>query len=167
MEECEKFIIELKKFSNEILDLGEPINDNRIKEFELKYNVNLPEDYNYIISKINGFSLMSDEVYGIYNVDLVGETLEKVYIYEHNEVYFPQFDYLVPFCPDGGGNFYCFDTRYRTNNNQSCSVIFWTSNYNYNDLDLPEIVYNSFIDCVQEIFIDWTIENYDYEGNEK
>jgi hypothetical protein len=72
----------------------------------------------------------------------------------------------LPFSPDGRGNFYCFDTRDCDNNN-SCSVVFWTSNYEYNDDDQPEQTNLSFSDWIEEVMIEWTLESYNYDGSEK
>lgn len=51
---------------------------------------------------------MGDEVLGIAKnkYDLV-----NAYQFEHYEVINPQYEYLIPFSPDGFGNSYCFDTR--------------------------------------------------------
>ena len=165
MEKVDQFLEELKKFSENILTINDPVKHDKIYEFENKFNLKLPEDYKYLLLKCNGFSLLGDEVYGIYDLNTSFESLESVYLYEHNEVSWPQFDYLVPFSPDGGGNFYCFDTRYISNS--SCLIVFWTSNYEYTKDDMPEVVYQSFIDCIQEVFIDWTLETYDYNGEKR
>ena len=130
MEEVEKFSAEMNKFSPEASDFSEPAEPILIAAFEAATQVTLPTDYKLAISRSNGFSIMGDEVYGILekNVPL---SLDSVYRREHEEVRYPQSDYLAPFSSDGGGNFYCFDSRYRT----SCSVVFWVSNYQYTDTD--------------------------------
>jgi len=74
-----------------------------------------------------------------------------------------QCDYLVPFSPDGGGNHYCFDTR--TINENSCNVVFWQHDYPYSEDDPPEVTNTSFTEWMKEVVIDWTLEDYDYDGN--
>lgn len=106
---------------------------------------------------------MGTEVYGIHNRNKE-ESLESVYYREHSLVKVPQFDHIVPFSPDGQGNFYCFNTRDLTEKGDSCSVIFWVSNYIYGEVDQPEIVNSSFVDWVNEVAIGWTLEDYDYDG---
>ncbi|MGP1535871.1 SMI1/KNR4 family protein [Prevotella heparinolytica] len=38
---------------------------------------------------------------------------------------------MIPFSPDGSGNFYCFDTKVKTKNGDSNQIVFWYSNYIY------------------------------------
>ena len=160
----EKVINELLKFSDEILNLNSPIEDDRINIFENKFKIILPNDFKKFISKINGFTLMGNNVYGF--DENLNESIEKVYQFEHFEVNFPQYDYLVPFCNDGRGNFYCLDTS-KNNNDETCPIIFWVSNYEYSTEDTPEIVNNSFIEWINEVIIDWTLESYNYDGSDK
>ena len=109
---------------------------------------------------------MGDEIYGVQGVE-EPLSLESIYYREHFEVRYPQPTYLVPFSSDGGGNFYCFDTRHLTKDGFSCQVVFWVSNYQYTDEDVPEVVYNSFLDFVDKVLIGWTLKAFDYEGNER
>jgi len=166
MENVDKIIEELKKFTSDVATLGEPASQYDIDSFEKKYDLKLPEDYKYAIRKANGFSVMGDEVYGIHSSN-TPSSLDLVYEREHNAVAYPQFPYIVPFSDDGGGNFYCFDTRQLSKDEQSCFVVFWVSNYQYSDADMPEVVYESFVDFVNEVLIDWTLRDYDYDGNER
>lgn len=160
----EKIINELLKFSSNILELGQPIFDNRVNLFEEKYGIKLPADFRCFINQYNGVCLMGTEVYGF---DITAaESIESVYHYEHFEVIVPQWKHFVPFSPDGGGNFYCFDTNALTEKGD-CSIVFWISNYPYSEQDSPEVVNNSFLEWMQQIAIDWTLESYDYDGNEK
>ena len=114
----------------------------------------------------NGFSLMGDRILGITWSDYEDD-LCSVYKYEHNDVLIPQYKHLVPFCPDGGGNFYCFDTQVSTNGGNSNRIVFWCSNYNYTDSDVPEITHDCLADFINECVIGWTLEEYDYEGNKR
>lgn len=166
MEKVEALIFELRRFSSAIIDLGGPANSTLISAFEQDNNVTLPNDYKLVIAQVNGFNLMGSEVYGVLG-KAHPSSLEINYHYEHFEVKYPQPAYLVNFSPDGGGNFYCFDTRYQTQEGNSCPIVFWLSNYLYAENDAPEVVYDSFIDFVGEVVIDWTVADYDYEGNER
>jgi hypothetical protein len=157
-----KILKHLYKFSPEVLTLGEPLEDIKIVEnFEQKYNLRLPRDYKYLLTKHNGIDLMGVSIYGFAGA----ENLETVYEFEHNEVAYPQYNYFVPFSPDGGGNFYCFDTRYI--NDESCPVVFWTSNYEYSEDDQPELSNESFADWIKEVLIEWTLESCNYDGSDK
>lgn len=151
-------------FSEKIITLNKPASQESIIAVERQYNIKLPEDYLAFIRKINGLSLMGTIVYGV-GEETWQSSLEKNYKLEHEEVANPMYDYLVPFSPDGGGNHYCFDTR--TINENSCNIIFWQHDYAYSAEDSPEITNNSFTEWVKQVVIDWTLEDYDYDGNSK
>jgi len=162
MKELKKVLIELYKFSTEVLTLNNPIQDKSLIEcFEEKFGIILPTDFKEFLCIHNGIDLMGDCIYGLSGT----ENLENVYEFEHNHVVIPQYKYLVPFSPDGGGNFYCFDTR--IHNQNSCPVIFWASNYLYSNEDQPEVVNTTFLSWFREVVIEWTEESYDFDGNEK
>ncbi|WP_071149543.1 SMI1/KNR4 family protein [Bacteroides ndongoniae] len=137
-QKLDKTIAELKQFTSKMLDWRRPVDSALIKRFESAYQVQLPEDYKYLLSITNGFILMGDEVLGI-NWDGTYDLVD-VYRFEHFEVIIPQYKYLIPFSPDGGGNFYCFDTRVKTNGGSSNPIVFWYSSYKYTEADPPEIV---------------------------
>ncbi len=103
----ENIIMELKKISDNIVTLNPPINPILIVGFEKKYQLELPNDYKYLLSQSNGINLMGDEVLGI-TFSNYGYDLTSTYEFEHFNVQIPQFDYLIPFSPDGGGNFLLF-----------------------------------------------------------
>jgi SMI1-KNR4 cell-wall len=157
-------IAELFKFSEEIIEVGNSIQDNRIEEFEKKYNLGMPNDFKIFITKFNGFNLLGNEVYG-FDCD-EAESIENVYYFEHFEVRIPQYSYLVPFSPDGRGNFYCLDTENQLNENK-CPVVFWVSNYEYTVDDTPEIVNINFTEWLRELIFEWVLGDYNYDGSEK
>lgn len=159
-----EIIAELLKFSDRVLHLGPPIEDNRISLFEEKYGLQMPDDFKKFICQYNGIELFSDEVYGFYPDKPL--SIESVYYREHFEVAIPLFDYLVPFSPDGGGNFYCFDTRTHLPEG-SCPVVFWVSNYLYSKDDMPEIVNASFVDWFKQVMLDWTLNIINFDGTKK
>ena len=160
----ESLINEFKKFSDNIIELGHSIDDDRIELFERKYNLKIPRDFRLLISKFNGLNLMGCEVYG-FDKDKA-DSLENVYYFEHFEVVEPQWSHLVPFSPDGGGNFYCLDTS-RITKNETCPIVFWVSNFRYSDVDPPETVNMSFTEWANKVMIEWTLEDYNYDGSEK
>jgi len=160
----ESIITELLKYSDDILEIGNSISDNRINLFEKKYNVILPNDFKEFITKINGFSLLGNGVYGF--DENIAESIEYVYHFEHFEVIYPLPLFLVPFCNDGRGNFYCLDTS-KNNDTGRCPIVFWVSNYEYTNYDLPEIVNDDFMEWVKKEIIEWTFEEYNYDGSEK
>jgi hypothetical protein len=166
MTDMEAVVEELGKFAPDVCEWGNPVNPALVVAFERANGLALPADYRAIVARVNGFSVMGNEVYGLHGPDEPA-SLEAVYRIEHVEVQVPQPAYLVPFSPDGGGNFYCFDTRYSSTATSSCPVVFWVSNYRYTEADPPEVVYPSFLAFVQEVIIAWTLEDYDYEGNER
>lgn len=157
-------IEELTLFSERVLKLNPPINVQKIAEFERQFNVKLPEDYILFLKRFNGISLMGSIVYGI-EEELNPLSLSRNFIVEHREVANPMFDYLIPFSPDGYGSHYCFDIR--TMNNNLCNVVFWQFDYHYTEDDPPEIANASFTEWMKEVVIDWTLQDYDYNGNER
>ena len=110
--EMDEVITELKKFTSRVSTKHDPVDPALIGRFESRFGLKLPEDYKYLLGITNGFSVMGNEVLGMtdesYSYDLF-----KVYQFEHYEVIVPQYEYLIPFSPDGFGNFYCFDTLHQ------------------------------------------------------
>ena len=157
-------ISELEKFSTEIIETGFPLISQDVYDFEKRYNLILPREFKLFLEKYNGFSLMGSKILG-FNRD--ADSIDSVYHYEHKLVGIPQYDYLVPFHNDGRGNFYCHDTRNCSINPETCPVVFWVSNYRYEGTDQPEITNESFSDFIQEVIIDWTLEEYNYDGSKK
>lgn len=164
METIEALIKQLEFFSAELIDLRQPISEEKILEFERKFNFQLPKDYKTFLMAHNGLSLMGITIYGIDNGS-EAFSLEKSYLFEHYEVDHPMPEYLVPFSPDGAGNHYCFDLR--TCSVELCEIVFWQHDLIYDDDNCPEVVNESFTSWVKEVVIDWTLEDYDYSGKKK
>jgi hypothetical protein len=163
MIDIKSIISELQMFSNDILRLNKPAEPSLITDFEEQHQITLPKDYKSLLNHTNGFSLMGSEILGLSN-DGHSYSLESAYQIEHYKVGNPQPKYLVPFHNDGGGNFYCFDTR--TLDANSCKIVFWQYDLDYT-LEEPEIVNDSLVEWIQEIVIDWTLEDYNYDGTER
>jgi hypothetical protein len=166
IEKINEVILELRKFSSNILTLNPPVNPELITQFEKDYCVKLPNDYKYLLSRTNGFNLMGNDILGI-NYKSNNYDLVKVYRIEHFEVMYPQYKYLIPFCPDGGGSFYCFDLNKKTEDGDSCNIVFWYSNYEYTESDPPEITHSCLADFINECIIGWTLDVYNYDGSNK
>lgn len=159
-----KVLEELDRFSGTIVTIGNPLIEKDVLAFETQYSLVLPNDFKIFLKRYNGFSLMGAEILGFNRNQ---NSIDTVYNYEHTLVAVPQYHYLVPFNNDGRGNFYCHDTRYCERNPKNCPVIFWVSNYIYSETDQPEVTHNSFSDFVQDVLIDWTLEDYNYDGSDK
>ena len=165
-QEMDEVIVELQKFTPQVLDWRQPVNSVLIECFESRFNVKLPEDYKYLLNVTNGFSLMGDVVLGMTD-EQYGEDLFSVYQFEHFEVVVPQYKHLIPFSPDGGGNFYCFDTHVKTNGGDSNQIVFWYSNYEYSESDPPEVTHQSLADYIKNWIIALTLEDYGYNGDRR
>ena len=165
-QEMDEVIAELQKFTSRILDWREPVNPILIERFEATFGVKLPEDYKYLLSITNGFSLMGDNVLGVIDKEK-NYDLFMCYNIEHFEVVVPQYKHLIPFSPDGGGNFYCFDTHVKTNGGDSNQIVFWYSNYEYSESDPPEVTHQSLADYIKNWIIALTLEDYDYNGDRR
>lgn len=145
---------QLRDFKDEVITFYPGIKEELISEFEQNLELKLPDDYKEFLRISNGLELLSTTIYGISNNF---EDLFEVYNREHKLVKVPMSKTILPFSPDGGGNFYCFDSETLTE--KSCKVVFWTSNYPYTAEDPPEVCNDSFNDWVQEVVINWTKED--------
>jgi cell wall assembly regulator SMI1 len=155
---------ELLKFSNSILTLEKPILDNRIETFEEKIGFKFPEDFVYFIKQNNGFTLGATEVNGI-GLEYKEASLDRLYDFEHNEAGNHMPKEFLPFSADGFGNHYCLDlTRIK---NEFCPVMFWQHDFEYKNVAEVETCNESFVDWVNEVMIEWTLEEYNYDGTEK
>ena len=112
--EMDEAIAELKKFTSRVSIWHDPVDLALIGRFESRFGLKLPEDYKYLLGITDGFAVMGDIVYGMTDKSYC-DNLFSLYHREHYEVIVPQYEYLIPFSPDGFGNFYCFDTRVKTN----------------------------------------------------
>ena len=162
--EIESIYNELLNFSDSILELENAITDNRIEEFEKNIGYKFPTDFIYFLKKHNGFSLCVTEVLGI-GKEFGDNSLDKIYEFEHNEVRNPMPIYFIPFSPDGYGNHYCMDVSRMEND--LCPIVFWQHDYNYENLEDVETCNLNFADWINEVMIEWTLEDYNYDGSEK
>jgi cell wall assembly regulator SMI1 len=154
----------LLKFSPDILTLNNPVNEVDIKNFEELYGLQLPQDYIYLLHRTNGFNLMGASVLPVLGAEVTG-SLEESYIFEHFKVANPMHTDLIPFSPDGGGNHYCFDV---SGGNRSVSkIVFWQHDITYSNEIKPELTHESLADWINEVVMEWTLEDFDYDGNEK
>ena len=156
-------INELNKFSNKMLTTSPPSSESSIKKAEAELGLKLPNDYLDFIKTYNGINLQGIEVFGIKDYNNSLKNLQELYFYEHRMNIFQMPPELIPFSPDGFGNHYCFDSSKITKN--SMEIIFWQSGYEYTKFDTPELVNSSFLEWLKEVVIDWTLEEYDYNGN--
>ncbi|TSJ43799.1 SMI1/KNR4 family protein [Mucilaginibacter corticis] len=163
--DCEIVIAELKKFNDDMLYLGPAIMDDRLEDLEKQIGFTLPSDFKYIFKKHNGFSLDGTEVYGL-DKSLRESSIDNVYTSEHSSLmatWMPT--NFLPFSPDGFGNHYCLVLSKVENN--SYQIAFWQHDVSYESSDDIEICNDSFIDWINEVMIDWTLEDYNYDGTGK
>ena len=155
---------ELLRFSTSILNLEDSIIDNRIEDFEHNIEQKLPKDFKCLLKKHNGFSLNGTEVYGI-GKEFGEISLDKIYDFEHNEVENPMPKFFLPFSPDGFGNYYCIDLS-RTENEMS-QIVFWQHDCEYENIEEVETCNINFAEWINEVMIDFALEEYNYDGTEK
>lgn len=161
---CNNTLEELYKFSADILLLGEPILDSRIEHLESEIGYQLPEDFKYILKKHNGITLAGTEIFGL-SPELRGGSLDMIYKFEHFEVENPMPKNFFPFFPDGQGNHYCLDLSKMENG--ICPVIFWQWDFEYENIEDVEVCNDNFVDWIDEVMIEWTLQIYNYDGSEK
>jgi cell wall assembly regulator SMI1 len=163
-DKADRILTELRKFSDAICELGNPINDNRLETFETNFGMKLPDDFKYMIRQHNSFSLSGVEVHG-FEIQQDVQSIEQVIKFEHLEAGNPMFPDFLPFSPDGYGNYYCLDlSRIQ---DDVCPIIFWQHDYFYEKQNEVETCHDSFLDWVQEVMIDWTLEEMNYDGSSK
>ncbi|UPZ36525.1 SMI1/KNR4 family protein [Sphingobacterium sp. PCS056] len=164
IKECERAVNELSKFDKSMVYLGPHILDDRLKVFEEKNGFSLPEDFKYLMTIHNGFSLEGTEVLGLDN-ELRGSSLDNVYDFEISSSRNGMPKYFVPFSPDGRGNHYCLNLDKLEDG--ICPVVFWQSDCDYQDISDVEECNDNFVSWVHEVMIGWTLEDYNYDGTEK
>ena len=162
--ECDWVINELNKFNKSIVSLGLPITDNRLEIFENQIGFAFPSDFKYILKKHNRISLSGTEIYGI-DEKFKGSSLVDIYKYEHFSVEHKMPKEFLPFSPDGRGNHYCIDLSKLKNG--LCPVLFWQWDFHYSNNDEIEYCNDNFIYWIKEVMIEWTLEDYNYDGSEK
>ncbi len=162
MDTIDIVIDEILKFSTMVLTVMDGVTEDKISAFELKYSLVLPNDYKTFLKRANGLVLIGTTVYGVYD-ESVYMSLGRAFNIEHCEVDNEMPIYLIPFSPDGGGNHYCFDST--RCDGESCKIVFWQHNLSYSKENPPETVNNSFSEWAKEVLVDWTLEDYDHNGN--
>jgi len=161
---CEALIAEIKRFSAELLFLGAPIVDARLEIFELQIQYLLPDDFKYILTRHNKLSLMGIEVCGLDAAYGEG-SLDRVYHFETRLAANKAPAHFLPFSPDGFGNHYCLNLSEIKNG--LCPVVFWQHDVFYEDPNDAEVCNDSFMNWVEEVMIEWTLNDYNYDGSEK
>lgn len=157
----EQIINELLKFDSALIELGESVLDDRFEKFEQQLNYLLPETFKSLLKQYNRISLFGETINGL--DDCYGDaSLDKLYQIEHFEVGNPMPLEFFPFSPDGAGNHYCFDLSIGED-----KVYFWQHDIEYEDKTEIELCNNSFYEWIKEVLIDWTLEDYNYDGSEK
>ncbi|GAO44068.1 SMI1/KNR4 family protein [Flavihumibacter petaseus] len=150
-------------FSDKVMFLNPPAREHAINFFQEKYSLQLPDEYVEFIKYHNGFALMGDSLYGV-GQEHGQKSMDRLYHVQHQEVLNPMFPNLVPFSPDGYGNHYCFDLN--TLEDGSCKIVFWQHDVDYTH-EAPEVTNDSFYSWIQEVIIDWTFENYGFDGRKR
>ena len=162
---CDLIITELHKFDTSIISLGPPINDKRLEIFERGIGFEFPLDFKYIIKRHNRIALPGIEIYGL-DKELRGSSLDEVYQYEHKkEVYNAMPKEFLPFSPDGRGNHYCLNLSKLLKG--VCPVVFWQHDFIYENIEKVEECNDDLIAWIKEEMIEWTLEDYNYDGTEK
>lgn len=156
-----QIINELLKFDESLIELGEHVTDDRYEKLEQKIGYSLPASFKSLLKKYNYISLYGTSINGL-DAKYRDSSLDRLYEIEHNEVGNPMPKELFPFSADGYGNHYCFDL---TNNEDI--VLFWQHDIDYTNKSEIEVDNESFLEWINEIMIESTLEDYNYDGSEK
>ena len=164
IERCQATLQHLYRFSEVVLDLGDPITDSRLQDFETEIGYSLPKDFAYLLTQRNYISLGGQEVYGL-GSEFEAMSLDQVYQFEHEAADNPMPKELLPFAADGLGNHYCLDLTQQKEG--TCPVLFWQHDYHYKSKQDIEVCNPNFTDWVDEVLIGWTLEDTNYDGSPK
>lgn len=142
----------LLQFEDDRLELGQAITDDRLEQFEKKLGYTLTSEFKYLMRKHNGFSVSGCEVYGIGD-EFNNRSLDKMYdlISPSYQDFIPKS--VVPFSPDGAGNYYCLDLS--RSNGDTCPIVFYQTHYEYQDLNDLETCNHNLEEWIDEVMIEW------------
>lgn len=163
-EQCDQLIEELNRFDSSIIEIGAAIKDQRLKDLEKQVDFELPLDFKYFLTICNGVSLMGIGVLGL-DKSYEESSLDNVFRNEHSKVGNKMPLHYLPISPDGMGNFYCLDLPKLENG--LCPVVFWQHDYEYESPEEVETCNPNFMEWLQEVVIDWTLMDYNYDGSDK
>jgi cell wall assembly regulator SMI1 len=161
---CDLILTELNKFSKDMINLGPAISDDRLEIFENELNFELPVDFKYILKRHNGISLSGNDICGI-GESYGGQSLDKLYEFEHDNGPNKMPLFFLPFSPDGFGNHYCLNLS--KNSKGICPIVFWQHDFIYEDLNDVEECNANLTEWIKEVLIEWTLEDYSYDGAKK
>ena len=92
----------IDSFKEEFVETFPPVEEKSITKAEMFFKYKLPSEYKEFLKYSNGIIIDGDEIYGISNGK---EDIINVYIREHNHVQYPMYNNIIPFSPDGRGNY--------------------------------------------------------------
>ena len=121
----------------------------------LGIQVSVNDEYKEFVRKHNGLDCLCEYILRVGNhIQPAAYSMNNIFDFEHFDVCNPMPHHIIPFSPDGYGNHYCFDMQ---NNGK---IIFWQHDIDYSDR-VPEVVYESMLEMIREVFIDWNELNID------
>jgi cell wall assembly regulator SMI1 len=162
MTSMDEILNEIQRYSGGLRRIYPGAQESAIESFEKYTSLRLPEDFRQFLMRCNGFSIMSDVLYGIHPENEAIDLLSN-YFWERNESGNPIYRFLVPIMPDGQGNNYCLDLS-RGGHSQA-TVVFWQHDYDYEfHSEIPDIVAHDFLSFLRDTLADIRDE-YDYDGN--
>ena len=147
----EQFINKLEALDRTLGCKYPPATDKDIWISEKHIGYSLPIEYKHFLHLHNGILFRGEYLLGVgSDYKPKGMSLNYIYDIEHELSDNSMPKHLIPICPDGFGNHYCYDLH---RNNK---IVFWQHDYEYSEYDCPEIVYQSLSELIQEVFIDWS-----------
>jgi cell wall assembly regulator SMI1 len=155
---------EIERYSSDLRLLYPGAREMDIRALERSMSMKLPEDFRQFLTNCNGFSILSDRLYGIH-ADMEAIDLLSVYKWERNESGNPIRRDLLPIMPDGEGNHYCLDLA--NGSTTTAPVVFWQHDYDYEaHSDSPDVVAGDFVSFLQNI-LEQMHEDYGYDGQRR
>lgn len=153
--EIEAVSQKLMEFPDRVLDRGTPITDNRVEAFEHAIGFTLTDEFKFLVKRHNPASVSGTGIFG-FGQEFGGSAFEKMYtmVTATYQDFIPKT--VVPFSPDGAGNYYCLDLSRRQG--ETCPVVFYQLNFLYENLEDIETCHPSFAAWVSDVMIGWNQE---------
>jgi cell wall assembly regulator SMI1 len=165
MSSFQQALTELKKFDSSMYHFSDGASIESIIDLEKTIGYELPFDFKEFLLFSNGAGIFNLDIYSICEK---ADTLDIYtnYLFEKDEVGNPIPEYLLPITANGRGDHYCLDLISLSKSRESCNIVFWQYDYEYDASHKPDIEAKSFNDYLLKIMSDYLVYN-NYDGTDK
>lgn len=165
MSTLKQVLDELKKFDNSLYEFSKGTDIELILDLEEMIGSTLPNDFKEFYLFSNGANFFCQVIYRI-SETIDSKDIYTNYLWEKDIAGNPITEYLLPITPNGRGDHYCLDLSSLSNSRESCNIVFWQHDYEYDDLHKPDIEAKSFYEYLQKMMSDYLVYS-NYDGSDK